>query len=190
MVSGCPQRVRRHGVRIGLEAPLSGDQKILGGMLEGEAGGVQLSTAGGINGKQVTIVPIDDAADPTTGVTAAKKAIADGLDGVVGPYNSGVGAETLPLYIADGLVPIRLTSADSTNGLGFTLQPMTYQIAPEASEAITTWAKAKSVAIVYDDTTLYTKSVSEALKSELGTSGTKITDYQRSGRSRRTTPRS
>ena len=86
------------GVRIGLEAPLSGDQKILGqGMLEGaELAASELNAAGGINGKQVTIVPIDDAADPKTGVTAAKKAIAGGLDGVVGPYNSGVGAETLP----------------------------------------------------------------------------------------------
>ena len=168
------------GVRIGLEAPLSGDQKILGqGMLEGaKLAASELNAAGGINGKQVTIVPIDDAADPKTGVTAAKKAIAGGLDGVVGPYNSGVGAETLPLYIADGLVPIRLTSADSTNGLGFTLQPMTYQIAPVAAKAITTWAKAKSAAIVYDDTTLYTQSVSEALKSELETAGTEITDYQ------------
>jgi branched-chain amino acid transport system substrate-binding protein len=167
-------------VKIGLEAPLSGDQKILGqGMLEGaKLAASELNAAGGINGKQVTIVPIDDAADPATGVTAAKKAIADGLDGVVGPYNSGVGAETLPLYIADGLVPIRLTSADSTNGLGYTLQPMTYQIAPVAATAITTWAKAKSAAIVYDDTTLYTKSVSEALKSQLEGSGTTITDYQ------------
>ena len=43
--------------------------------------------------------PIDDAADPETGVEAAEAAIDEGLDGVVGPYNSGVGVETLPLYI-------------------------------------------------------------------------------------------
>src|SRR5882757_8202982 len=94
-----------NGVRIGLEAPLSGDQKTLGqGMLEGaKLAAAELNAAGGINGKQVTIVPIDDAADPKTGVTAAKAAIASGLDGIVGPYNSGVGAETLPLYIAAGL---------------------------------------------------------------------------------------
>jgi branched-chain amino acid transport system substrate-binding protein len=55
---------------------------------------------------------------------------------------------------------------------------MTYQIAPVAAKAITTWAKATSVAIVYDDTTLYTKSVSEALKSQLEATGTTITDYQ------------
>jgi branched-chain amino acid transport system substrate-binding protein len=167
-------------VRIGLEAPLSGDQKVLGqGMLEGaKLAAKELNAAGGINGKQVKIVAIDDAADPKTGVTAANKAIAAGLDGVVGPYNSGVGAETLPLYIAAGLVPIRLTSADSTNGLGYTLQPMTYQIAPVAATAVTTWAKAKSVAIAYDDTTLYTKSVAEALKSQLEAAGVTITAYQ------------
>ena len=74
---------------------------------------------------------------------AAEAAIEDGLDGIVGPYNSGVGIETLPLYIEAGLVPIRLTSDASTNGLGFTLQPMTYQIAPVASEALTDWLGAE-----------------------------------------------
>src|ERR1700748_3092312 len=57
-------------VRIGLEAPLTGDQKVLGlGMLEGaKLAAKELNAAGGINGKQVKIVPIDDAADPQTGV--------------------------------------------------------------------------------------------------------------------------
>ena len=121
--------------RVGLEAPLSGEQSVLGqGMLKGaELAANQLNEKGGIEGKQVEIVPIDDAADPATGVKAAKTAIDAGLDGIVGPYNSGVGIETLPLYMQAGLVPIRLTSDNSTNGLGFTLQPMTYQIAPVAS---------------------------------------------------------
>ena len=118
--------------RIGLEAPLSGDLQTLGkGMLKGaELAADQINADGGIEGKQVEIVPIDDAADPETGVKAAKKAIDDGLDGVVGPYNSGVGIETLPLYKDAGLVPIRLTSDNDTAGFGFTLQPMTSQIAP------------------------------------------------------------
>ena len=167
-------------VRIGLEAPLTGDQKAIGdGMLRGaQLAAKQLNAAGGIGGKQVEIVPIDDAADPATGVTAAKAAIASGLDGVVGPYNSGVGAQTLPLYIAAGLVPIRLTSADSTNGLGLTLQPMTYQIAPAASDALTKWLKAKSVAIIFDDSTLYTQTVSSALKSQLQTAGVTISAFE------------
>jgi branched-chain amino acid transport system substrate-binding protein len=167
--------------RVGLEAPLSGEQSVLGeGMLRGaELAASQLNANNGILGKQVEIVPIDDAADPATGVKAAKAAIADGLDGIVGPYNSGVGIETLPLYIEAGLVPIRLTSDVSTNGLGFTLQPMTYQIAPVASQALTGWLGAKSVAIAYDPTQNYTVTVSEELKKSLEEAGVTVTAYEK-----------
>lgn len=167
--------------RVGLEAPLSGEQSVLGeGMLKGaQLAAAQLNDDGGILGKDVEIVPIDDAADPATGVKAAKSAIEDGLDGIVGPYNSGVGIETLPLYIDAGLVPVRLTSDASTNRLGFTLQPMTYQIAPVASQALTDWLKAKTVAIAYDPTQNYTVSVSESLKTSLEDEGVEVTAYEK-----------
>ena len=125
------------------------------------------------------IVSIDDAADPETGVKAAKSAIAAGLDGVVGPYNSGVGVETLPLYLKAGLVPIRLTSDTATNGMGYTLQPMTYQIAPVAAGALTHWLHARSVAIAYDPTQIYTVTVSKTLKKLLENSGVKVTAYEK-----------
>jgi ABC-type branched-subunit amino acid transport system substrate-binding protein len=167
-------------VRIGLEAPLSGDQKSIGvGMLDGaKLAASELNARGGLLGRKVEIVPIDDAADPATGEKAANAAIAEGLDGVVGPYNSGVGAKTLPLYLAAGIVPIRLTSADATAGLGFTLQPMTSQIAPVAADALTKWAQAKSVAIIYDQTALYTQSVSSQLETLLEQDGVTVTAYE------------
>ncbi|MBJ7348574.1 MAG: branched-chain amino acid ABC transporter substrate-binding protein [Thermoleophilaceae bacterium] len=169
-------KVPANSVRIGLEGPLTGSQKSVGiGMLNGaRLAADELNAAGGIGGKKVSIVAIDDAADPPTGVAAAKAAIAGGLSGVVGPYNSGVGAETLPLYIDAGLVPVRLTSADETEGLGYTLQPMTSQIAPVATKAITSWLKAKTVAIVFDDSQTYTKSANDAMKSKLEQAGVKI----------------
>jgi branched-chain amino acid transport system substrate-binding protein len=185
LVAGCGGSSSDEGgsdsFRVGLEAPLSGEQSVLGkGMLMGaELAATKLNAADGILGKQVEVVPIDDAADPATGVKAAKSAIAAGLDGIVGPYNSGVGVETLPLYIKAGLVPIRLTSDQSTNGLGFTLQPMTYQIAPVASRALTEWQGAKSVAIAYDPTQNYTVSVSKALKSSLEKAGVTVTAYEK-----------
>jgi ABC-type branched-subunit amino acid transport system substrate-binding protein len=167
--------------RLGLEAPLSGEQSVLGqGMLKGaELAADRLNQKGGIEGKEVEIVPIDDAADPETGVEAAEEAIDAGLDGIVGPYNSGVGVETLPLYIDAGLVPVRLTSDNSTNGLGYTLQPMTYQIAPVASEALTGWLHAKKVAIAYDPTELYTRVVSETLKGLLEKAGVEVTAFEK-----------
>ncbi len=167
--------------RLGLEAPLSGEQSVLGqGMLKGaELAAERLNQKGGIEGKEIEIVPIDDAADPETGVEAAEEAIEEGLDGIVGPYNSGVGVETLPLYIDAGLVPVRLTSDNSTNGLGYTLQPMTYQIAPVASEALTDWLHAKKVAIAYDPTELYTRVVSETLKGLLEKAGVEVTAFEK-----------
>ena len=167
--------------RLGLEAPVTGEQGVLGqGMLKGaELAADRLNAKGGIEGKEVEVVPIDDQADPEVGVEAAENAIESGLDGIVGPYNSGVGIETLPLYIDAGLVPVRLTSDTSTNGMGFTLQPMTYQIAPVASEALTDWLHAKSVAIAYDPTESYTVTVSKSLKSMLEKAGVEVTAYEK-----------
>lgn len=166
--------------RIGLEAPLSGDLEVLGdGMLKGaQMAAGEINESGGLLGREVEIVAIDDAGDPDTGVEAANEAISEGLDGVVGPYNSGVGIETLPLYIKAGLTPIRLTSDDSTNGLGFTLQPMTYQIAPVATEAMTDWLGAKTVAIAYDRTEAYTKTEAKAVRGDLEAAGVDVVAYE------------
>ena len=164
-------------IRIGLEAPLTGSQKELGvGMLRGASmAAVELNAAGGILGKKIVIVPIDDQADPEIGAAAAAKAITSGLDGIVGPYNSGVGIETLPLYIEAGLVPLRLTSADTTSSLGFTLQPMTSQIAPVATNAISKWLGAKSAAIIFDSTTEYTKNAAAEMSKLLTAAGISLT---------------
>ena len=167
-------------VKIGLEAPLTGSLSQLGkGMLNGAMMAAnELNANGGIEGKHVEIIPIDDAGNATAGVKAANQAIANGLDGVVGPYNSSVGVKTLPLYIKAGLVPIRLTSDNATDSMGYTLQPMTSQIAPAASTALTSWLKAKSVGIIYDSTQNYTVTVASSLKADLEKAGVKVTVYQ------------
>ena len=156
-------------LRIGLQGPLSGSQAELGqGMLQGaELAAAELNSQGGVLGKTVEIVPIDDKADPAVGETAASAAVGQGLDGVVGPYNSSTGITSLPIYIDAGLVPMRLTTADNTAGLGFTLQPMTSQIAPTAVTAITDWAQATSVAILVDSTQDYTAAAAEAMQVQL-----------------------
>jgi branched-chain amino acid transport system substrate-binding protein len=164
-------------IRIGLEGPLTGSQKATGiGMLEGaRMAAARLNENGGILGRQVEIVPIDDQGDPVVADAAAKAAIASGLDGVVGPYNSGAGLKTLPRYLDAGLVPIRLTSSDETAGMGFTLQPMTSQIAPVATDAVSKWLGAKSAAIIFDSTQAYTKAAAVKMKESLTTAGVRIT---------------
>jgi branched-chain amino acid transport system substrate-binding protein len=162
--------------RIGLEGPLTGSQSDVGlGMLHGaQLAAREINAAGGVLGRQVEIIPIDDAADPTVGVTAANAAIRAGLDGVVGPYNSGVGLQTLPLYIKDKLVPLRFTSSTSTEGFGVTLQPMNDQISPIAVQALTTWQKNTSVAIVFDNSTAYTQGADMSLVAGLEAVGVNV----------------
>jgi len=164
-------------IRIGLEAPISGSLSELGqGMLNGaKQAAAQLNGSGGIVGKRVEIVAIDDKGDPDAGVAAANNAVKAGLDAVVGPYNSGVGLKTLPIYTAAGLVPLRLTSSDQTAGIGFTLQPMTSQIAPVATDALVKQLKASSVALIVDSTTDYTKAAGQAMTTSLGKAGVTIT---------------
>ncbi len=166
--------------RIGLEAPLTGDQSTLGqGMLEGaQLAAAQANAAGGVLGKDIEIVPIDDQANPDKGVAAVNAAIESHLDGIVGPYNSSVGVKTLPIYLQHALIPIRLTSAASTSGYGYTVQPMESQIAPVATKALSGWMKAKSVAIVYDPTSQYTKGVAKQVRSALADEGVEITMFK------------
>ena len=166
--------------RIGLEAPISGDLETLGkGMLNGaELAADQINEDGGLLGKDVEIVPIDDGGDAAVGVPAAQAAIDDGLDGVVGPYNSGVGVETLPLYEQAGLVPIRLTSDTDTEGFGYTLQPMASQIAPVTAEALIDFVGAKTVAIAYDKTEEYNRGIAEEVRAALEARGAQVTAFE------------
>lgn len=164
-------------LRIGLEAPLSGSQSALGrGMLLGaQLAARALNESGGVLGRRIEIVPIDDKADPAVGLATANAALDAGLDAVVGPYNSGVGLQTLPRYLEAGLVPLRLTSSDQTAGLGFTLQPMTAQIAPVATRAIVEWLDATRVALIVDGTTAYNAAAADAMRTLLGEAGVTIT---------------
>jgi|694.fasta_scaffold152125_1 branched-chain amino acid transport system substrate-binding protein len=164
-------------LKFGLEAPLTGSLAELGqGMLNGaKQAAAKVNAEGGIGGKKIEIVAIDDQGDPDAGVAAAKAAVENGLDAIVGPYNSGVGLKTLPIYIEAGLVPLRLTSSDETAGLGFTLQPMTSQIAPVATEALVKGLKATSVALIVDPTTDYTASAAKAMATSLAAAGVTIT---------------
>ncbi len=163
--------------RIGLEGPITGSQAAVGtGMLDGAILAAEnLNAHGGLLGRPVQIVPIDDQADPTVGVKVVTAALRAGLDGVVGPYNSGVGAKVLPLYTKAKIVPIRLTSATTTEGYGVTLQPMESQIAPVAVTALTTWQKATSVAVIYDSTSPYTVGVSNQVATSLAAQGVTVT---------------
>lgn len=165
-------------IKIGLEGPISGDQTSNGvDMLRAaQLAAADANADGGVLGKQIEVVPIDDKADPSIAQQVASDAIDKGIFAVIGPYNSSVGIENLDDYINANVVVIHLTSNSATNGKGITVQPKDYQVAPVEAAAIKGYFKAKSVAILFDPST-YTKGIASQLRTDLRKDNVSITAY-------------
>jgi ABC-type branched-subunit amino acid transport system substrate-binding protein len=160
---------------IGVEAPLTGSQANNGqDMLRGVKLAVaQANAKGGVLGRKVRIVELDDQANPDNAAAMVTKAQAAGVVAVVGPYNSSVGIVNLPLYIKAGIVPVHMTSTNDTDGMGVTVQPKNNQISPiEASYAKSIGAK--SVAMLVDPST-YTQGMADRLATALKAGGATVT---------------
>jgi branched-chain amino acid transport system substrate-binding protein len=166
-------------VKIALEAPITGDQSSNGvDMLRGAQLAVEeANAAGGIMGRRIQLVQADDRADPAVGKRVAEQMVRDGVLAVVGPYNSAVGVENLPIYLKAGVIPIHLTSNSATDGEGFTVQPKDYQIAPVEADAILHLYKAKRVAMVFDPST-YTAGIAAQVRTALEKAGSAVVAYE------------
>jgi branched-chain amino acid transport system substrate-binding protein len=167
-------------IQVALEAPLSGEQASNGSdMFEGARLAVdELNAQGGVLGKRIQLVPADDHADPATGVAAAQRMVGRDVFAVIGPYNSAVGVQNLKIYLDAGVVVIHLTSNSATNGMGYTVQPKDYQIAPVEAKAIQGYYHAKTVAIAYDPQT-YTAGIADQVKKALEQAGVLVVAYER-----------
>lgn len=160
---------------IALEGPLTGAQSENGiDMLRGaRLAAKQMNAAGGLLGRTIKIVAVDDEADPALAldaVTAARKA---GAIAVIGPYNSSVGLVNLGDYMDEGIVPMRMTSSNQTEGFGATTQPMISQIAPVEIDFLTSKNVRKVVMLV--DPSEYTTQVAHLTAKGLKSKGVKVT---------------
>jgi branched-chain amino acid transport system substrate-binding protein len=166
-------------VKLGVEGPLTGSQAAYGtDMLNAVRLAVdEVNAAGGVLGRRVEIVQIDDQAEPRVGVDAAQRAIGQGVYAVIGPFNSSVGVAVLPVYLNAGVIPIHLTSNQATNRLGFTVVPKDYQIGPTEAKAITEYFRARRVAIVYDTST-YTAGIALQLRDALVEQGVQVVAFE------------
>lgn len=160
---------------IALEAPLTGSQASNGkDMLRGaQLAAMQVNARGGVLGRTIKIVGVDDKADPALGAQAVQEAKAAGAAAVIGPYNSSVGLVNLSLYEEAGIVPLRMTSDNRTEGYGATLQPMNSQISPVEVDYISGLG-IDSVAMLVDPSA-YTKSIASRTAKGLEKAGIKVT---------------
>jgi branched-chain amino acid transport system substrate-binding protein len=160
---------------IALEAPLTGSQASNGkDMLRGaQLAAMQVNARGGVLGRTIKLVGVDDKADPALGAQAVQEAKAAGAVAVIGPYNSSVGLVNLSLYEEAGSGPLRMTSDNRTEGYGATLQPMNSQISPVEVDYISGLG-IDSVAMLVDPSA-YTKSIASRTAKGLEKAGIKVT---------------
>ena len=160
---------------IALEAPLTGDQSNNGkDQLRGaQLAAMQINANGGVQGRMIKIVGIDDQASPDKAKAAVKAAKKAGAEVVVGPYNSGVGVVNLPIYVENKIFPMRMTSSLETQGYGATTQPMNSQISPAEIDFISSTG-VKSVVMLVDPSD-YTASIATQTAAGLTAKGISVT---------------
>jgi branched-chain amino acid transport system substrate-binding protein len=166
-------------IKIVVEGPITGDQSATGRDMANAARLAidQANTQGGVLGREIELIEGDDKADPAVGMDVAEQAVDDDAFAVIGPYNSSVGIENLKTYVDAGIVTIHLTSNAATDGLGYTVQPKDYQVAPVEAKAISGHFKARRVAIVYDTST-YTAGIAKQVRQALTDAGLDVVLYE------------
>lgn len=121
LLSGCNSVPDR--IKIGVAQPLTGPIHELGKDL---LNGVQLAVtelnAGNytVGGKRVTleIVSVDDKSDAATGKAVAQQLVEAGVVAVIGHLNSGVSIAAAPIYAAQGIAQIAISTNPKFTELG------------------------------------------------------------------------
>jgi len=111
-VGGCQKKGEI--IKIGVAAPMTGDQAKIGTDLRN---GVTLAVEewnakGGVLGKKIEVVAVDDQHDPKQAVSVANKLVNERVAGVVGHFNSSCSIPSSDVYNRGG---VPMISPGSTN---------------------------------------------------------------------------
>lgn len=167
-------------IKFGVPVPLSGPYANAGIDIANGAklAAEKINAAGGILGKQIEIVPEDDACDAQQGVQAAQKLIDSGIAVATGSYCSGAALPELVAfhragipYVLDAATNPKLTSM-GFDGVFRTIGRDDEQ-GPFAAAYISGYLHAKKAAVINDNTT-YSKGLSDNTVAALKKDGVDV----------------
>jgi branched-chain amino acid transport system substrate-binding protein len=172
-------------IKIAAVGPTTGPVTQYGDMVrEGVATAVeQVNAAGGVNGKKLEVVVIDDGCEPKQGPTAANRVVNDKIGFVVGGVCSGATIAAAPIYEQEGVVMITpsATSPALTDGKKFNFIFRTIgrddQQGPAAAAYIIDKVKPKRVAVLHDKQS-YGQGIATSVKNVLEKANIKIVDFE------------
>jgi len=174
-------------VRIGLAAPLTGDQAYIGQcVLHGAEMAVEDANVKGpvFGSTRIRLVPLDDQHNPTQAVLAANKFVADpDVVAVVGHFNSSCTKAASTIYHESRMAQVTPGSTNpeiSRQGFDtfFRVCPTDDVQAPAAADFVRSKLGIKRIAIL-DDQTTYGKGLADAFEKRYRSLGGEVT--QRDG---------
>lgn len=157
-------------VKVGVVGPLTGPEAETGkGILQGvQLAADELNAAGGVRGKQVVVVSVDDGDDPARAEGAAKELARQKVAFVVGHVDSGCSLKGAEVYKAHKIVMI--SAASTAPALTEGGNPFVFRVFgrdDQQSKAAAVWLvkhmPGHAVAVVHDETP-YGKGLAEKFK--------------------------
>jgi len=147
-------------IQMGVAGPITGGSAAFGAQLKNgvEQAVEDINAAGGILGQKIAISVGDDRADPKEGVSVANKFVGDGVQFVIGHFNSGVTMPASEVYQENGILEITPASTNpkvTERGMWniFRTCGRDDQQGAVAGAYILKAMKGKKIAIIHDKTT-------------------------------------
>jgi branched-chain amino acid transport system substrate-binding protein len=171
-------------IKVGITGPFTGPYADPGSAIRnaGELAIDDINAAGGINGRMLQAVAQDDACDAQQGTQAAEKLLTLGIVAIVGGYCSGASIPESDILHRSGDLPF-ITAASSNPKFTeqgydnvFRMVSRDDAEAPADVSFMKDWLKAKSIAIMHDNTT-YAKGVADSAKTAAAAVGLTVTYF-------------
>lgn len=166
--------VQAQNIKFAMVIPTTGPLTQYGDMVkEGVSTAVeQINAAGGINGKKIEVVTVDDACEPKQGPVAANRVVNNKIGYMIGPVCSGAAIAAAPIYDNEGVVVVTpsATSPALTEGKNYHYIFRTIgrddQQGPSAAKFIIEKAKPNKVAVLHDKQS-YGQGIASSVRDEL-----------------------
>lgn len=172
-------------IKIAVVGPTTGPVTQYGDMVrEGVDTAIeQINAAGGVNGKKLEAVVIDDACEPKQGPVAANRVVNQKIGFVVGHVCSGATIAATEIYNNEGVVMVTpsATSPAVTDGKNYEFIFRTIgrddQQGPAAAKFILEKIKPANVAVLHDKQS-YGQGIATAVKNDLEKGGVKVSVFE------------
>lgn len=172
-------------IKIAMVIPTTGPLTQFGDMVkEGATTAIEMANAsGGVQGKQLELVAVDDACEPKQGPVAANRVVNSKIGYVIGPVCSGASIAAAPIYNNEGVVVVTpsATSPALTDGKNFHFLFRTIgrddQQGPAAAKFIIDKIKPQKVAVLHDKQS-YGQGIAAAVRTDLQKAGISVAMFE------------